>query len=95
MEYIVEGVKYHYSYRELKEQYIISCDYSDAEFIQKLPELLHLACFICFVKETPTYVCLSDRGIVHELAHMLHIPDHSKPHMKYLRKLFKEQLKLS
>lgn len=95
MEYLVDGVKYSYSYQELKEQYMVACSYTNEQFIGKLPEMLHLACFICYVKEIPTYACLSDRGIVHELAHMLHIPDYSRAHLKYLRNLFKKQLQLS
>jgi hypothetical protein len=95
MEYIVEGHKYNFSYQELKEAYIRLCELSDEEFMKNISGALHLACVICFWKEIPSYLCLSDKGIIHELVHLLHIPDEPLVDIKEIRKLFKEQLKLS
>lgn len=44
---------------------------SDEEFLTVLPDALHFACFICFVKELKTEHVLSDTGILHELVHLI------------------------
>lgn len=92
MEYLVEGRRFVLSYQELKEQYTAHCAMSDSDFLQNLPTAIHLACVICFLKEIPAYMCLSDRGIIHELSHLLHIPRDTS--IKDVRQLFQEQLKL-
>jgi hypothetical protein len=68
---------------------------SDEEFMMNIPSALHLACVICFLKEIPGYVCLSDVGIIHELTHLLHIPDSPTSDLKGIRELFRVQLMLS
>jgi len=95
MDYLVEGTKYSLSYSELKEQYLIHCNMTDEEFLFNLPSALHTACIICFFKEIPTYVCLSDKGIVHELVHLLHLRKDTIPELPTIRELFKNQLKLA
>lgn len=95
MDYIVEGITFGISYKEIKELHEKHCSMSDEEFIKNLPSAIHLACIICFFKEIPTSVCLSDTGIVHELAHLIHIPDEPVASLKEIRELFKNQLKLS
>lgn len=94
MEYLVEGTKYSISYRELKESYINFCDKTDDEFINDLKSAIHLSCIICYFKEIPTYVCLSDKGIIHELVHLLDLR-YDKHQLNHVRNLFREQLKLS
>jgi len=71
IEYVVEGDKYMLHYQELKDHYITHLEMSDEEFMKNLPSALHLACVICFLKEIPTYICLSDKGVIHELTHLL------------------------
>lgn len=95
MEYLVEGKKYNLSYSELKDNYNVICLMGDSEFMNSLPEILHLACVICYLKEIPTYVCLSDEGIIHQLVHLLHIPDDPIIDLVEIRKLFENQLKLA
>lgn len=96
MTYVLEGKHYGFSYLELKEEYYKHIKMSDKDFMLNLPSALHLACFICFVKEIPTYNCLSDTGIIHELVHLLqHGESDEVIVLKDIRKLFKEQLKLS
>jgi hypothetical protein len=95
MEYTIQGHKYSFSYQDVREHYHRVCDMTDAEFVVKLPEIIHLACAIAYFKEIPTYVCLSDKGIIHELAHLLHIPDEPNIVLSEIRELFKDQMKLS
>ncbi len=95
IEYNLSDRKYLLSYQHLREQYLTFVALSDKEFKKRLPEALHLACVICFLKEIPTYVCLADIGIIHELAHEIHIKDENTTPFKDIRKLFKSQLLLS
>jgi hypothetical protein len=94
LEYKVGDKTYCLSYEELRQSYLGLCQVNDAEFMRRLPEAIHLACVICFLKEIPSYVCLRDDGIVHQLAHLLHIPENTVPELKEIRELFEMQLKL-
>lgn len=96
LEYKVDNHTYGFSYKELKEEYFKHIEMSDKKFMENLPSALHLACFICFIKEVPTYICLSDKGIIHELTHLLqHGQTDAVINLKDIRKLFKKQLKLA
>jgi len=93
MIYLVNGSKYEYSYKELVSQYSKFCSLSDDDFKYNIKDAIHLACFICFVKEIPTHYCLSDQGIIHELVHLqLGINEIS---ILEIRNKFMEQLKLA
>ena len=59
MEYIVNGNKYSLSYSDLKERYLNIAELSNEAFMNRLPEILHTACIICYVKEIPSSVVLS------------------------------------
>lgn len=74
IEYVEDGHRYSFSYLEAKEHYHRICNYSDIEFQANVIEILHFACFICYFKEVGICV-LSDRGLIHELVHLLHIKD--------------------
>ena len=93
IEYISDGKKFLFSYQELKTKYNLFCEMTDSEFMTNLPDALHLACFVCFLKETPTYVCLTDTGIIHELVHLLK-EDGTTTSLKEIRGLFKTAIKL-
>lgn len=93
IEYLVENIKYEFSYQDIREQYQSFCRMDDKQFIENINEAIHLACFICYIKEIPTYVCLSDRGIIHELIHI--ITGATDLGIHEVRNLFCETLKLS
>lgn len=86
MEYLLEGKKYHLSYSELREKFI--------EFMNNLPEIIHFAFIVCFLKEIPSYLCLSDIGIIHELSHLLYIPEENTTTLEEIRKIFNDTLSL-
>lgn len=90
-----DGTFYEFSYVTMKEFYDKHVAMTDEEFLENLHSALHLACFICWFKEIPAYDCLSDKGIIHELTHLLHIPNEPLIVLEDIRKLFKEQLKLT
>lgn len=94
IEYLSEETKFSLSYQELREYYLKFCNMSDTEFLENIPEALHLACIICFLKEIPTYVCLTDKGIIHELTHLLK-ENSTTTSLKEIRYLFKLTLCLS
>ncbi len=97
IEYRLEGYDgfYSLSYSDLREKYNEFVAMSDYEFKEKCVAALHLACVICFLKEIPTQYCLSDRGIVHELVHWLHIGDNNTTSFSDIRELYKTQLQLA
>lgn len=89
MEYTCENIRYTWSYIELREKYMQIVGFSEDEFMDRLPEILHTACFICYVKEEPLNRTLSDMGIIHELAHLIHIPDESMVDLPRVMETFK------
>lgn len=95
MEYIVEGHKYHFSYQEMSNLHDKYCTYTDEEFLANIVEIIHFAAFACFFKEMPTHQCLSDAGILHQLIHLLHIPDEPLTNLQGIRELFEKVLKFA
>lgn len=95
MDYLVNGLEYRLSYRELREQYLEFCRLSDEEFMSRLPAAIHLACVIGYLKEINTTEALSDKGIIHELVHLLHIPLEKSVCVAEIRKKFQVILELS
>ena len=95
IEYIVADTKYALSYQDLKVHYAKFCAMNDAEFLQSLPSAAHLACIICYLKEIPCETCLSDKGIVHELIHLMAIPNDTSSTISEIRTLFKSSLELA
>jgi len=94
IEYLSEGSKFSLSYQDLRNHYLEFCEMSDADFMDNLPDAIHLACIICFLKELPTYVCLTDKGVIHELVHLLK-EDLTTASLEDIRALFKSTLNLS
>lgn len=91
-----QGRHYAFSYQDARKSYQHFCSLSDEDFLADLPAALHLACFICFIKEVPTWECLSDQGIVHELAHLIqHGPTGSSSGLAAVREQFKTVLELA
>lgn len=94
IEYNLNGRSYALSYVELRDSYITFVNMNDDEFLQKLVEATHLACVISFLKERGQWA-ISDIGIVHELIHLMHIPNGNTTSLREIRKLFEDQLRLS
>ncbi|WP_431129724.1 hypothetical protein [Flagellimonas flava] len=94
MEYLVDGKKFGLSYKNLKNRYQEFIEMDDDTFLANIIDAAHFAIMVCYLKEIPTYLCLSDTGIVHELVHLM-TPGQSPTELKDIRETFKEQLKLS
>jgi hypothetical protein len=97
MEYTVSGKHFFLSYQDLKEDYFTFINQSDAEFIipQNLIKALHFACIVLYLKEAGPEMTVSDKGIIHELVHLLDIPDEPLVDLAAIRDLFKEVLLLA
>ncbi len=93
--YLVDDFQYVLSYKKLKDNYETFCLMPDEVFLEKLPSALHLACMICYLKESPLEQSISDTGIIHELVHLLDIPEDSTTHLNTIRDKFEKTLKLS
>ncbi len=94
MEYLVNGTKYNLSYSDLKERYINISELSLDRFLLILPEVLHLTCIISYLKEIPSYVTLSDEGLIHQLVHLLHIGNEPLIDAEKIRQQFINDMKL-
>lgn len=91
--YTLENKTFKLSYSELRAEYKKFCAMSDSDFMDNLKDALHLSCIICYLKEVPAYVCLSDVGIVHQLVHLL--DTEPMVELAEVRREFEEVLKLS
>lgn len=94
MEYLVEGKKYNLSYSDLREKYNLFSSLSLAEFLERLPEVLHLTCIISYLKEVPSYHTLSDTGLIHELVHLLDIKNEPLIDAQKIKEQFEKEMKL-
>jgi len=94
MEYLINGNKYNLSYVELRDKYNEICSLSLQSFLARLPEVLHLACVISFLKEIPNEHIVGDEGLIHELVHLLHIPDEPLVCAEKIKEQFETEMKL-
>lgn len=94
MKYIVDGDVYNLSYLELKEKYLEICELDTKDFLIRLPEILHLTCIISFLKEVPSYNTLSDKGLIHELVHLIHIPNEPLVNVEKIKQQFIKEMRL-
>ena len=66
-----ETETYKLSYQELKSEYLRFVAMDDASFRLNIIEAAHLACIICYLKESGREATISDCGIIHELLHVI------------------------
>ncbi|KAA5840200.1 hypothetical protein F2A38_19410 [Pseudomonas chlororaphis] len=97
MEYLIGNNHYSASYQDLREEHARFAGMTDKRFLKELPGALHFAVFVCWFKELPTSQVLSDEGIVHQLAHLIHLK--AEPlvmgRLGEIRDLFDQQLRLA
>lgn len=94
MEYIVNDSLYSWSYSEMKRDYERICLLTDEEFISDLKNILHLACFVSYIKELGSDSTLGDEGIIHQLVHLMCLDDPIID-IKEIREQFETLLKLA
>lgn len=86
-------LKFSYSYQELKSLYEKIVNMNDTEFLDNLKMIIHTTIFICYIKEIPNHIILSDDGLIHELAHLLNEIE-TVTSLSSIRLTFKELLRL-
>jgi hypothetical protein len=96
MDYIISGNHYSASYQDLREEHARFAGMTDKRFLKELPAALHFAVFVCWFKELPSSQVLSDEGIVHQLAHLIHLKGEPlvMARLGEIRELFNKQLQL-
>lgn len=95
MDYILKNKEFSLSYQELRREVVRMSLMSDNEFMDNLPKAIHLACIVCWLKEKKSSDVLSDIGIIHQLAHLLHIPNEPLINIQNIREQFYNELNLS
>ena len=94
IHYTVEGTKYSFNYQELKAKYESVVNYSDEQFMGNLPEIAHLACIVSYFKGLGAQATISDKGIIHELIHLMTDPDEPTNDLQEIRESFNDKIKL-
>lgn len=101
MEYLINTKKYSFSYSELKEDYLDYTSMSSAKFFSDIPKVLHFVCIVSYIKELPTYILLSDEGLIHQLVHLMDNQTKDEPNIdntsvrRQIRRDFKTLCKLA
>lgn len=94
MEYVTNGKHYVFSYTEMTGLYWKFVNYTDSEFLQNLPDILHFSCIVSYFKELGVEATVGDEGIVHQLVHLLCIPDEPVIELDKIREQFKNLMRL-
>lgn len=89
-KYRVGETNYEYDPAKLMRTYELICDYSDEEFMDNLAKILHFSSFMCFVLNLSNIETLSDKGIIHELIHLLNDNTRDYTDIKDVRKKFED-----
>ncbi|MBH3399185.1 hypothetical protein I5S60_06350 [Pseudomonas fluorescens] len=97
MDYFIGSNRYSASYQGLREEHARYVQLTDKRFLKELSGAMHFAVFVCWFKELPTSQVLSDEGIVHLLAHLIHLKGEPlvMGRLGEIRELFDQQLRLA
>lgn len=95
INYLVDDMKYSFNYQELKEKYLEVVNYSDDQFMDNLPEIAHLACIISYFKGLGNNSTIGDKGIIHELIHLMTEPNEPTNDLQEIRESFNDKIKLA
>ena len=91
--YKVGGKSYSVSHKDLVGYYKEFIKFSSKEFMERLPEILHLVCIVSYIDDYTTKEVLSDQGLLHQLIHLLHIPDEPLIIQEDIQRQFEEELR--
>src|SRR5699024_3007402 len=94
IHYTVEGTTYSLDYQDLKKRYQAVVNYSDEVFMDNLPEIAHLACIISYFKGLGNNATIGDKGIIHELIHLMTDKYEPTNDLQEIRKSFNDKIKL-
>lgn len=94
MTYLSGKTQYNFVYSDLTELFNKYSAMTDEEFMKNLIEILHFSCFISYLKGYGVEMTLSDEGIIHQLVHLLHIPDEPVINLQEIRIQFNNLIKI-
>lgn len=94
IHYLIDGVEYSFNYQELKFRYEDICQYSDKQFMEELPEIAHLACIVSYLKGLGTQATIGDKGIIHEIIHLMTNPEEPTNNITEIRLKFNKLIQL-
>ncbi len=93
-KYKIENTEYSYDIKNLRHLYRQFIRYDDEIFIEKIADVLHFACYVSWVKEIHSDELLSDKGLIHELVHLLKPATRPYSDIKEIRIKFEKLLVL-
>lgn len=88
IHYTVGGTTYSFNYQELKAEYDNVVNLTDESFMKYLPQIAHLACVVAYFKGLGSSATISDKGIIHELIHLMTDPDEPTNDLAEIRNKF-------
>lgn len=91
LTYKVNDKEYSVDYKKLEIDYFRICAMSNNEFMENLDEILHFTCIVSFLKGYGNEM-LSDEGLIHQLVHLLHIPEEPLIDLVEIRNDFRKLL---
>lgn len=94
LNYLIDGVEYSFNYQELKARYEDISQYSDEQFMEELPKIAHLACIISTLKGLGIQATIGDKGIIHEIIHLMTEPNEPTNDLSEIREKFNCLIKL-
>lgn len=95
IQYTTGGKSYNFDYQEMKKLYNQVCLFPEEIFIERLKDILHLACTICYFKGLSLEETLGDEGVIHQIAHLMDIPEEPIISVTRVRELFEYHCKLA
>lgn len=94
-EYKIGKTKYQFDYDMINFQYNTFKKMNNDEFIDKILDAIHFACYVSYIKKLDTEQTLSDQGIIHELIHLTKENTRKYQDISKTRKKFNKLLKIS
>lgn len=92
VEYKINNKNFLFDYKTVKKEYNRFKEMDDKSFLINIVDALHFACYVSWIKNTPTKETLSDQGLIHQLVHLLKESTADCVNLKELRVLFNKNL---
>lgn len=98
MEYTLQTPKgenrtYTYNPSELVAEYNSICSMSVEQFRLNISKVLHYSVFACYIFNIPSKDVCSDQGLLHQLIHLVDIPDEPLVQASEIQQLFATTIK--
>lgn len=90
----MNGKSFSASLLELKREYRRLKKLSDDDFIKEIKKALHLSCIVSFIKKLDINDTIGDYGLIHQLIHLLDIPEEPLVDIREIRNQFETLLRL-